>query len=46
MKHKYIFYFYPRYGEKKGKFRILERVREGKLFAEMYKYKYDYEKLY
>lgn len=46
MKHKYIFYFYPRFGEKRGKFRMFERVKQGKLFAEMNKYEYDYQKLY
>lgn len=46
LKHKYIFYFYPKYGEKKGKFRFFNRSSDGKLWGEMNQRNFDYSKIY
>lgn len=45
-KHKYIFYFYPKENEKKGKFRVTGHSKEAKEYAKKYNRKYDFTKVY
>ena len=46
MKHKYVFYYYPKYPEKRGKFAFFPRVREGKERARRFCLEFDYYKIY
>lgn len=50
-KHRYIFYFYPKFdlqtGEhKKGFFKVYEHSKEGKKDANKMQREYDYEKIF
>ena len=46
MKHKYIFYYYPKWPEKLGKFVFFSRVSEGKERARRFGLSFDYQRIY